>query len=133
MIRKDIIRIDIQDNLYFLIFHKIINGQFGSALAIYIYDIEYLKFDCLGQTGHYHVDNKKIFFKTKLPLKQIDLSIIELNKINDYFKLSNNQLIKNFIIDIDEINNKKEFIKNKMIEYEGLRITPLIAPINCPH
>ena len=42
--RKDIY---IQDNLYFLVFHKTLIKGFGSAVSLYINDYEFLKFDCL--------------------------------------------------------------------------------------
>ena len=56
MIRKDIYKVDIQDNLYFLVFHKTFNGDYGSAVSLYVNDYEFLKFDCLGENkGHYHI------------------------------------------------------------------------------
>ena len=49
MIRKDICKIDIQDNLYFLVFHKTLTRGFGSSVSLYINNYEFLKFDCFGE------------------------------------------------------------------------------------
>jgi hypothetical protein len=44
MLRKDIHIIDIEDNLYFLVFHKILDKGFGTAVSLYInnYELSYL-------------------------------------------------------------------------------------------
>ena len=48
-IRKDVLKIDIQENAYFLVYHKNIDIGFGPTVGLYLYNIEYLKFDCFGQ------------------------------------------------------------------------------------
>lgn len=122
MIRKDTYKIDIQDGLYFLVFHKTFNGGFGSAVSLYIN--EYLKFDCYGENkGHYHIyDNithETIYFTEKTCEEQIIRTSYELiNNIDIYLNKSNMVDIKNFKINLKEFINKIEDVKNKMLEYE---------------
>ena len=125
MIRKDLYRIDIQDGLYFIVFHKTFNGGFGSALSVYVNDFEFLKFDCFGiEKGHFHVyDNRKnetIYFSEKICEEQINRIIFELtNNINLYFNKSRKKDIQTFSIDMISLLNKIDIIKNKMLEYES--------------
>jgi len=124
MIRKDIYKIDIQNNLYFLVFHKSYNGGFGSAVSLYVNNFEFLKFDCLGENkGHYHIyDNKinaTIYFTEKTSVEQIIRSIHELRiNINIFLNKHNRKDIQNFKIDMNEFINKLDDVKNKMLEYE---------------
>ena len=122
--RKDIYKINIQDNLYFLVFHKTLTIGFGSAVSLYINDYEFLKFDCFGKNkGHYHIhDNKKnetIFFTEKTCEEQINQTYYLLNNFNVFLNKSNRTDIKNFKIDdMNNFVNKLNVIKNKMLEYE---------------
>ena len=124
MIRKDIYKIDIQDGLYFLVFHKTFNGGFGSAVSLYINEYEYLKFDCFGEDkGHYHIydniTNETIYFTEKTCDEQITRTSYELiNNIGFYLNKSNIEGIKNFKISFKDFINKIEEVKNKMLEYE---------------
>ena len=119
MIRKDIYKIDIQNNLYFLVFHKTVNDGFGSAVSLYVNNYEFLKFDCFGENkGHYHIyDTKKnevIYFTEKTCIEQINQTVYLL--INNIKKLLNKSNLK--IIKWKEYINKIDIIKNKMLEYE---------------
>ena len=124
MIRKDIHRIDIQDNLYFLVFHKDINIGFGAAASLYINKFEYLKFDCFGENnGHYHIydniTNDTIYFTEKTCEEQIARTCSELiNNINIFLAKSKRKCIKNFKIDMEKFVKKIEDVRNKMLEYE---------------
>lgn len=124
MIRKDIYKIDIQDNLYFLVFHKIYNDGFGSAVSLYINEYEFLKFDCFGENkGHYHIyddiKSEMIYFTEKSCTEQINRIVYELsNNINFYLNKSNREDIKNFNIETSDFIKKIDDIKNKMLEYE---------------
>ena len=121
--RKDIYKIDIQDNLYFLIFHKTLTKGFGSAVSLYINNFEFLKFDCFGENkGHYHINNgktnKEIFFIEKTCEDQINYTCDLIKNINVFLNKSNRNDIKNFKIDMNIFVNKIDDIKNKMLEYE---------------
>ena len=124
MIRKDIYKIDIQDGLYFLVFHKTFNGGFGSAVSLYINEFEYLKFDCFGENeGHYHIyddiTNEIIYFIEKTCEEQITRTSYELiNNIDTYLNKSKNVDIKNFKINHKDFIDKIDDVKNKMLEYE---------------
>jgi hypothetical protein len=124
MIRKDIYKVDIQDNLYFLVFHKTFNGGYGSAVSLYVNDYEFLKFDCFGENkGHYHIYDKKkneiIYFTEKTSNEQINRTSYELiNNINEFLKKSTRKDIQKFTIDMDKFLNKINDITNKMLEYE---------------
>jgi len=125
MIRKDILKIDIQDNLYVLVFHKILSSGFGTAVSLYIHEHEFLKFDCFGENkGHYHiydsVTNNTIYFDEKTCIEQINRSCYELaNNINIYLNKSSRNNIREFTIDMPKFTAVIEDIRSKMIEYEN--------------
>jgi len=120
--RKDIYKVHIQDNLYFLVFHKTLIKGFGSAVSLYINDYEYLKFDCFGENkGHYHIYNKineEIYFTEKTCEEQINKTCNLLTNINVFLAKSNRKDIKYLKIDMDNFINKIDIIMNKMLEYE---------------
>ena len=123
MSRNDIYKVTIQDNLYFLVFHKNLPIGFGSALSLYINNFEFLKFDCFGENkGHYHIYNNKInepiYFTEKTPEEQINKTFELINNINLFLNKSNCINIQNFKIDMDTFLNNLDHIKNKMLEYE---------------
>ena len=124
MIRKDLYKIDIQENLYLLVFHKVHNGGFGPAVSLYINNFEFLKFDCFGETkGHYHiydrVKNDTIYFTEQTSKEQINRTANELiNNIQFYLQKSCDVNIKNFNVDMDSLTKQIGHVKNKMIEYE---------------
>jgi hypothetical protein len=123
MIRKDIYKVNIQDNLYFLVFHKTLIKGFGSAVSLYINNFEYLKFDCFGENnGHYHIYdskiNKEIYFTEKTCEEQINKTCELIKNINIFLNKSNRIDIKNLKIDITNFVNKIDDIRNKMLEYE---------------
>jgi hypothetical protein len=125
MIRKDLYKIDVQDGLYLLVFHKKFNGGFGPALSVYINNYEFLKFDCFGiDKGHYHIfDNIKndtIYFTEKKCEDQIDRTFNELsNNINVYLMKSDRIDIQNFNINFEELLDKLNIAREKMLEYEN--------------
>ena len=123
MSRNDIYKVTIQDNLYFLVFHKNLSIGFGSAVSLYINDFEFLKFDCFGENkGHYHIyDNKSneiIYFTEKTPQEQINSTCKLISNINLFLIKSNKNYIKNFNIDMNIFLNKIDLIKNKLLEFE---------------
>ena len=123
MIRKDIHKVDIQDNLYFLVFHKSLHKGFGSAVSVYINNYEFLKFDCFGdKKGHYHIFNDKKneekYFTEKTCEEQINRTCEFILNINTFLNTSNRKDIKNLIIDMSNFVNKLDEIKTKMLEYE---------------
>ena len=101
-VRKDVLKIEIQENAYMLVYHKNLDIGFGPALGLYLYDIEYLKFDFFGEEkGHYHIFNKKrdvrIYFKERTVLEQINKVAHELtNNIQTYLEGSKNKKILEF-------------------------------------
>jgi len=123
MSRNDIYKVTVQDNLYFLVFHKNLPIGFGSAVSLYINDFEFLKFDCFGENkGHYHIyDNKlneTIYFTEKTPQEQINRTCELISNINLFLIKSNKNYIKNFKIDMNIFLNKIDLIKNKLLEFE---------------
>ena len=123
MIRKDIYTVDIQDNLYFLVFHKKLPSGFGSAVSLYIHNYEFLKFDCFGENnGHYHIyddkTNEQIYFTEKTCEEQINRTIELIKNINVFLNKSTRIDIQNYKINMNNYVNKIEDIKNKMLEYE---------------
>jgi hypothetical protein len=123
-VRKDVIKIEIQENAYMLVYHKNIDIGFGSTVGLYLYDKEYLKFDCFGEKhGHYHVFNKKtdvrIYFKEKTVLEQINKVKDEMtNNIQTYLRASTLQQIREFPFNMDVFRSKVLIAIDMMLEYE---------------
>jgi hypothetical protein len=123
-VRKDVIKIEIQENAYMLVYHKNIDIGFGSTVGLYLYDIEYLKFDCFGEKhGHYHVFNKKtdvrIYFTEKTVLEQINKVKEEMmNNIHTYLRVSTLQKIREFKFDMDTFRSKVLVAIDTMLAYE---------------
>lgn len=122
-IRKDIYRIDITNNLYFLVFHKVLNIGEGPSLAICFNNYEYLKFDIYGKDkGHYHIYNKNgqtIYFKEETAMEQINAVNNDLkNNIGIYLSKSDRIDIRTFEINMDIFVEKVNDAINKLIEYE---------------
>ena len=125
-LRKDVYKLDVQEILYLLVFHKVLDIGCGTAVSLYVNNHEFLKFDCFGdKKGHFHiydgVNNDTIYFDEKTCKEQINRSVYELiENITTYLHLSSNNEIKNFQIDMKVFKDKLEIVKNKMIEYEDL-------------
>jgi hypothetical protein len=123
MARKDIYKVDIQPNLYFLVFHKTLPKGSGPAVSLYINNYEFLKFDCFGEKkGHYHIydaGNEEIYFSEKTCDEQIQKICELLTNINFILQKSNKRDIKNIIIDMNTFIPKINEVKIKMLEYEN--------------
>ena len=123
-VRKDSYKIYVQENVYLLIFHKNVDilGK-GVAVSLYIHNIEFLKFDCLGnKEGHYHIynNNNRIFFSENTVEDQINKTVYELsNNIHVYLSSCKNIQLKEFKLNIELLKNKMDEMKNKMMEYEN--------------
>ena len=125
-LRKDVYKLDVQEILYLLVFHKVLDIGCGTAVSLYVNNHEFLKFDCFGdKKGHFHiydgVNNDTIYFDETTCKEQINRSCYELsNNIDSYLCKSYDDKIKNFKVDVDTLRNKLEIVQNKMIEYEDL-------------
>jgi hypothetical protein len=123
-LRKDVVKIDIQENAYVLVYHKFLDIGSGSSIGLYVYNTEFLKFDCFGKNkGHYHVFNKKtddrIYFTEKTAKEQIEKTINELTtNINSYLVTSPNKKIKEFIFDDNLLKSKLTEAKQILMGYE---------------
>lgn len=64
-IRIDPSRIDVQPDMYFLVYYKSLTTGEGVSISVYIRGREYLKYDCHGvAVGHYHTyDGKRVCFR----------------------------------------------------------------------
>ncbi len=123
-IRKNEYKIEIQDNLYLLVFHKSLHTGSGVAVSLYIHNYEYLKFDCFGQGGHYHIydgiKNETIYFTEPTCQEQINRASSELTTNLDMYLAQSNQIqIRSFQIDLNLFQTQIEQMKDKMIEYEN--------------
>jgi len=109
-VRKDIVKIPIQANAYFFVYHKNLDIGYGPTLLLVINDKEILKFDCFGnKLGHYHFMNgKRIFFKESTVDEQIDKSIQEIVKNIDKYNFNKTKLLLKLIE-----------VKTLLIEYEN--------------
>ena len=123
-LRKDVVKIDIQENAYVLVYHKFLDIGSGSSIGLYLYNKEYLKFDCFGKNkGHYHVNNKKnddrIYFTEQTAKEQIEKTINELTtNINSYLVMSSNIKIKKFVFDDNLLKSKLTEAKQILMGYE---------------
>lgn len=124
-LRKDLYKIEIDSNVYLLVFHKMLPIGFGSALSLYINNWEFLKFDCFGkEKGHFHIysgsKNKTIYFVETTCEEQIEKSIYEIStNLKTYLTNVNNSKIKNVSINYEKIKYCLQEAKNKMLEYEN--------------
>jgi len=124
-VRKDVLKIEIQENAYMLVYHKNLDIGFGPALGLYLYDIEYLKFDFFGvEQGHYHIFNKKrdvrIYFKERTVLEQINKVAHELtNNIQTYLEGSKNKKILEFQFETDVFRSKILAAVEILSDYEN--------------
>jgi len=120
-IRKDVVKLNIQQNAYFLVYHKNIDIGCGPTVALYIYEKEFLKFDCFGSTeGHYHILNKKerLYFKEQTVAEQIAKALYELENISPYLASCTNIQIKNFQFDIAILKSKLLIVEQLLFSYE---------------
>lgn len=123
-LRKDVVKIDIQENAYVLVYHKFLDIGSGSSIGLYLYNKEYLKFDCFGKNkGHYHINNKKnddrIYFTEQTAKEQIEKTINELTtNINSYLVMSSNIKIKEFVFDYNLLKSKLTEAKQILMGYE---------------
>jgi len=130
-LRKDVVKIDIQENAYVLVYHKFLDIGSGSSIGLYLYNTEYLKFDCFGlHKGHYHIFNKKnddrIYFTEQTAKEQIDKSISELSdNITKYLAMSPNKKIRDFVFDNNLLKSKLAEAKRLLIEYEDKFYGPI--------
>jgi len=107
-IRKDVVKMNINDKDYLLVYHKDIDIGFGSTVAFYKNHknkiIEFLKYDCFGKThGHYHSVLKtkdRIYFTEETVEEQINVACNKLMKIG---------ISKNILDEVKEL----------MIDYEN--------------
>jgi len=124
-VRKDVVKIDIQENAYLLVYHKSLDIGMGPTIGLYLFNTEFLKFDCFGIVkGHYHIFNKKnndrLYFTEPTVSEQIDKSISELtNNITEYLETSPIKKIRNFIFDKDILISKLAEAKQLMVQYEN--------------
>jgi hypothetical protein len=124
-VRKDLVKIDIQANAYFLVYHKSLDIGMGPTIGLYLFNTEFLKFDCFGiLKGHYHIFNKKnndrLYFTEATVVEQIDKSISELtNNISKYLETSPNRSIRNFVFDKHTLISKLAEAKHIMAQYEN--------------
>lgn len=119
-LRKDQYTINIQPNLHVLVFHKDLPIGYGSAVSLYVNNIEFLKFDCFGKSGHYHIMNGKNKNRIWFSQKDVEWQILKthdemLNNITLYLSTCDDLQIKN-----DLLKDKMEEMKNKMFEYEKM-------------
>jgi len=116
-IRKDVINIPIQNNAYFLVYHKIVNIGFGPTLILCINNKEIIKFDYFGkEKGHFHIMNGERIFLTETTVElQIDKSIKELTDNIDFYIKS----IKNFKLDKNIFISKCKDVHILLNEYEN--------------
>jgi hypothetical protein len=125
-LRLDVVKIDIQENAYLLVYHKFLEIGSGVSIGLYLYNTEFLKFDCFGKSkGHYHIFNKKnkdrMYFTEPTATEQIDKTTSELsNNIAKYLVTSPEKKIRDFVFDKPLLLSKIAEAKQIMIEYENI-------------
>jgi hypothetical protein len=124
IIRKNLQKIFINDKMDFLVYHKTIKGNYGTSFILCVNNYEYIKYDCLGNNGHYHIYDKKnyreIYFDNNNPYTQIDFSIDNLSKnIDNYINSATDPNIKNVSYDKKDIIDKLDIVKNILVDYEN--------------
>lgn len=129
-LRKNVVNHEIQDNVWFQVYWKVLELGRGPAVILYIFDIAVLKFDCFGKDkGHYHVDmyklgglngvrEKRVFLHEDTALKQIDRAVFEL-RTNLRFYLQHNPdvRIRNIEIDRKRFESALARVRLNMIKF----------------
>ena len=124
-LRKGVVKLDIQENAYVLVYHKFLDIGSGPSIGLYLYNTEILRFDCFSKNkGHYHIFNKKnngrIYFTEQIVAEQIDKTANELTtNIKSYLALFRQKNIKEFIFDQNRLASKIAEAKQILLDYEA--------------
>lgn len=121
-IRKDVCRIDVQEDVYFNVYWKILKIGKGPAVTLNIYNKEILKFDCFGKcNGHFHISpehNKRIFFSEQTAKDQIERTSFELtNNLNIYLGMNEEKKVREISIDCLKLKLAVERVEEKMTHF----------------
>ncbi|MEP2023210.1 MAG: hypothetical protein ABJH98_09285 [Reichenbachiella sp.] len=123
-IRKDLIKIEIDGNLEFLVYWKILSIGKGPAVVLSALGQELLKFDCFGENrGHYHVMptySQRIFFYENTRMSQIQRTIKELrHNTVKYLKIHPKESIRKLTINQKLLERGLLKVEHLLIQYES--------------
>ena len=115
-IRKDVVKLPLQENAYFLVYHKHLDIGFGPTVLLCVFGKEILKFDCFGKDkGHYHnLNGDRIFFEESTVEEQITKSMQIVTENADKW-IPNKQ---KFSLDTHALLSTIPLIVQQMLQYE---------------
>lgn len=126
-LRKDVLNIKVQEDVYFQVYWKVLEIGKGPAVILYIFSREVLKFDCFGKAkGHFHVagyklngsTGKRIYFKEESAYEQIEWTVHELKTNHSHYLQKNkNKRIRELHIDQKDLESAIVSVRSKMIEF----------------
>ena len=132
-VRMDVSIIDIQPNVNFEVYWKVLAHGRGPAIILNAFDREIIKFDCFGKwKGHYHISpcyGLRIYLLEETALEQIQRAKKEL-LINGqrYLGIQSDRRIKNLVFDEERLaaalNRAEEqmmFLLENIQELEGIK------------
>ena len=116
-LRRDVQSVVCQDDLEFDVYWKD-TGEvgMGPTVAVYVYEIEFLRFDCFGANkGHFHIfagqetdspGGERIWWREETRTQQIDRTLWELEfNLQNFLNLANDISIRRFKIDREALLN----------------------------
>lgn len=120
--RRDLQKIEIQANLYFLVYWKELSIGKGPAVTLNAFDKEILKFDCFGkEKGHFHIypyEQLRIFFTEDNARSQCDRTFNEITCNGArYIKQFPNRAIKELDVDHEKLEEAAMKARKIMISF----------------
>lgn len=95
--RNDVVKFPIQEEVFFLVYWKVLKIGKGPAVTLNIFGNEVLKFDCFGKgKGHFHID----------PFRKLRIYFVE-NSAKDQVKRVKTELLLNAQRYIENHSNAK--------------------------
>jgi hypothetical protein len=121
-VRRDLQVLEVDLNLYFLVYWKVLEIGKGPALVLGSRGYEIAKFDCFGKDkGHYHLRPKygvRIPFTAQNPQQQIlETQSLLLDRGQDFIRMVRDPEINKIVIDPTKLQPRLEQVATIMLEF----------------
>jgi len=138
--RQDIVTFEIQPDAVINVYWKDVRGP---GAALFIYGSEVLRFDCFGETGHYHQHpldkpfgregENRLHFKDKATEAQIEQTIFELTRnVRYHVQRSKDPKIQHFKLDMDSLAEQLPLVRDRMMQHVRNRREAAAAAASVP-
>jgi hypothetical protein len=110
---------------------------------LFIHGSEVLRFDCFGETGHYHLHptdkpfgregENRLHFKDKATEAQIEQTIFELTRnVRYHMQRSKDPKVQHFKLDMDSLAEQLPLVRDRMMQYLRNRREAAAAAASVP-